>query len=488
MGINDIARFISTFLSIVLTLVILYVIISTIRSNNSQQEMFGGENKEAYTYEEDPLIQRFIEKKNKKTKKKKNRKYQYEKYDVPMTFKNVEENDLDDSKIGYKDLIRKVEDDGFIREYKDAITRSLEYKVPLYKEKLDSINEELKVAKEKQEKQGIQGKLMVDSATSRLLRMSTMLNVALNEISHRMREITCKQIKKNLRDAIYDEDKGMASLVGREDIKDFLCTQLYSFCKNPNIFIKNFQNIRIYGNSGVGKTKLGETIGFVYSKSGILLSNKFKIVTNSDFISSYVGETAVMTRELLFESLEGVLFIDEAYEMAPPAGMLGIGVTSNHKGEAITEMINFTDKNVGLGVIIVAGYEKDMEERFMTSNQGMERRFPYLFKLPNYSSKQLTDILMKFLEDSVDNDMDIVFTDSDASVLYTILSSLVDKYPNIFPRQAGDMKNLSTNICKQIYASEGIHWINGNPRNNSILLTKGINSYLSSRGLTISYQ
>ena len=177
-------------------------------------------------------------------------------------------------------------------------------------------------------------------------------------------------------------------------------------------------------------------------------------------------------------------FIDEAYELAPSTSVFG--KTADHGGEAITEMINFIDKNIGLGVIIAAGYEDEMEERFMKSNQGMARRFPHVFRLDNYNTKQLADILLKFLEDSLDDEIEI--TDGDASVLYTILHNLLKYDLNLFPKQAGDMLILSGFISKQIYASNKYKWDNGNPKNNSAILTTGINTYLNSHNIQVAYE
>jgi hypothetical protein len=158
-------------------------------------------------------------------------------------------------------------------------------------------------------------------------------------------------------------------------------------------------------------------------------------------------------------------------------------------------MINFVDKNPGLGIIIAAGYEHEMETRFMAANQGMNRRFPNLFKLSDYDARQLTNILLSFLEDELDasegsNKNRIELSDGDASVLYTIINYLMTthKEHKVFSKQAGDMKNLANIISKTVYGHKSLHWTNGDTRTNSSLLTIGVNRYLASRGLSIKYE
>jgi len=290
--------------------------------------------------------------------------------------------------------------------------------------------------------------------------------------------------------AIYSDDHCLESLIGRTEVKDYLALQLFSFGENPSTFSQSFNNVLIYGKSGTGKTEQAKVMGNFYSQSGMFVRNQLRVVTKSEFTSSYVAESGPMTRELLYSCLDGVCFIDEAYELGPDTSMLG---RTNHSSEAITEMINFLDKHEGMSVVIAAGYEEDMEARFIGSNQGMARRFPNRFNLSDYDSRQLTNILLSFLETKLIapnyKDEDIVLGDGDASVLYTIIDYLVQKHPSkqLFDKQAGDLSNLAGMIARTVYGHRTLRWRNGDTRNNSNLLTLGVNKYLSSKGFSIKY-
>lgn len=427
---------------------------------------------------EDPKVNYILNSKKKQTKKR--IKYMLQKFPVDIKLNN---NPSTTSVLfNYNKLIDTIEDPIFLSKYKHSILESLRYKYDIYITKYEEVTKELNESLEKKGT-GPLSNLLLDTATTRLERIKIMIEQILREIPEKISSINITNIKQDLKDAIYNEESGLVSLIGRDDIKDFIALLIFSFSKNPYIFLKNFQNILLFGGSGVGKTKTADTIGFVLQKSWILLRRKFKHATKQEFTSSYVNESAQITRELLFSTLEGILFIDEAYELGNDKNVFGRSM--DHGNEAITEMVNFIDKNIGLGVIIAAGYEKDMQERFLNSNEGMPRRFPNIFKLDNYDANQLTDILLSFLNESLDNN--IILTNNDASVIYTIINFLLSKYPNVFPKQAGDMKNLSAVISKVIYGCDKYSWENDNTKNNSILLTIGINNYLASQGLSISY-
>ena len=198
------------------------------------------------------------------------------------------------------------------------------------------------------------------------------------------------------------------------------------------------------GSSGVGKTALAKVIGYTFSRSGILTTQKVKIVTRSDLIGRYIGQTAPKTRQILMETLEGVLFIDEAYEIHKLDSPRDFG------SEAITEIVNFLDKYLGCNVVIVAGYEDKMKERFFTANQGLNRRFPVQMTLSNYNPVELTSILISFLYQS-----DIEVNKEIADYIYSKVKRLDAK---ALKNQAGSILSLSTIMIKCIHTSYGVKW------------------------------
>jgi DNA replication protein DnaC len=382
-----------------------------------------------------------------------------------------------DNGVKYEDFVKLIQDSDFIKGYKNALEYTFDYKEGIYKKKLKEVENDLITYKE--DSNAIIGTHNTNRDKLKLSK-NELLNI-LSTIESRKKNLSTDKIKNNFKLMIYHNKNGFNSLVGREEIKDNICSQIYAFSKNPKYFFTNFQNFIFYGNSGVGKTKLAETLAYIYCKSGILMREKYRCITTQELKSPYINESAKLTREILWSTLEGLLFIDEAYDWVPEK-TFGFSTKADHGEESLTEAINFLDKNIGLSIVCMAGYHDKMQ-RVLENNQGMFRRFPNQIILSDYNAKQLTELLIKFIENT---DEDITFNNHDASALYTLIDYVYKKKKEVFDKQAGSMLNLSSAILKSIYTSTLYKWSNTNGDNNIYLMTKGINNYLKSYGLYVS--
>ena len=196
-------------------------------------------------------------------------------------------------------------------------------------------------------------------------------------------------------------------------------------------------------------------------------------------MGQYIGHTAPRTRSILLETLEGVLFIDEAYQLTPGNPM---DFTKDFGSEAITEIVNFLDKYVGMSTVILAGYENLMREKFFPSNEGLWRRFPIRVHLGNYSVCELVDILVHFIENKSD-----ITVDADlGNWLFSVVSYLSEEFTDkAFPNQAGDMLNLGSSIVASVNSSYAITWEPNDIQHNIPILTCGLNEYLQLKDLEI---
>lgn len=304
----------------------------------------------------------------------------------------------------------------------------------------------------------------------------SVLEDTIKEIDCLLREIVVKMSKvdrASVEKAMKEVMREISDLVGRDDVKDFLALQIYSFSRNPRTFLSNFQHMIIMGPSGIGKTRLANAIGKIYSKCGILVRDTVYQATKTSFTTAYVDESAKMTKKLLLANLEGVVFIDEAYDLA---GRKMMGMSADHGEEAITEMINFIDKMIGMNIIICSGYEKDMRERFMKANEGIPRRFPHQFVLSPYKEDQLTSILIKSL---MNNCRDIKVGRNERDLMYSLVKKLNDK--DVFTKQGGDMLNLAESIGRMAYGIPGCSWESDYEK----IITGGFNDYLKYRGMSV---
>ena len=86
------------------------------------------------------------------------------------------------------------------------------------------------------------------------------------------------------------------------------------------------------------------------------------------------------------KAVGGVLFIDEAYALAQ-AGANDFG------GEAIDTLVKLMEDHRENLVVIVAGYTEEMKH-FLKSNTGLVSRFNRFIPFPDYSTEELTEILI----------------------------------------------------------------------------------------------
>lgn len=141
------------------------------------------------------------------------------------------------------------------------------------------------------------------------------------------------------------------------------------------------------GNPGTGKTTVARIIGKIFSALGLLSKGHLTEVDRSGLVAGYVGQTAIKTQEVIQKALGGVLFIDEAYTLAPENADKDFGQ------EAIDTILKAMEDHRDDFVVIVAGYASLMP-RFIDSNPGLKSRFnKYLF-FEDYNGAQLYEIFL----------------------------------------------------------------------------------------------
>jgi chromosomal replication initiation ATPase DnaA len=145
----------------------------------------------------------------------------------------------------------------------------------------------------------------------------------------------------------------------------------------------------IYGPPGTGKTEVAQLIGAIFSRMGVLRKTRFKKVTRSDLIAGYLGQTAIKTADVIKECLGGVLFIDEAYALG------NAEKRDSFSKECIDTLCEALSEHKSNLMVIVAGYEKDLNECFFGCNPGLNSRFTWRYKIDDYTPVQLSKIYEK---------------------------------------------------------------------------------------------
>ena len=188
---------------------------------------------------------------------------------------------------------------------------------------------------------------------------------------------------------IRSELENLNNMIGMEVVKTSIMQQMIYFIQELHISSdpskNDYKHTILMGPPGTGKTEIAKIIGNMYAKLGILKKNVFKKVTRSDLVAGYLGQTAIKTKKVIDECLGGVLFIDEAYA-------LGEDSFSKECMDTLCEALSDHKDDL---MVIIAGYENELNETFLKINSGMNSRFIWRFAIESYSPKELMAIFEK---------------------------------------------------------------------------------------------
>jgi SpoVK/Ycf46/Vps4 family AAA+-type ATPase len=177
------------------------------------------------------------------------------------------------------------------------------------------------------------------------------------------------------------------------------------------------------GNPGTGKTTVARILADIFKAMGLLPKGQLVEVDRAGLVAEYVGHTAPKTHKAIDESMGGVLFIDEAYTLAPKGSGTDFGM------EAINTLLKRMEDDRGKFIVITAGYKNEMDN-FINSNPGLQSRFTKYITFEDYTADEMKEIFKSMVK---------------------------SKNMNLSP----DCESILANMFFQIYQSRGTNFANG---------------------------
>jgi stage V sporulation protein K len=220
--------------------------------------------------------------------------------------------------------------------------------------------------------------------------------------------------------------KKLNNLVGMDTLKKDITNQILFYCQRLNT--NEMMHTCLMGPPGVGKTTLGKILAELYCSLGFLETDNFKVVTSADLIAGYTGQTALKTRKVLNNSLGGVLFLDEAYSIGTGSEDLG------YSKECADTINAFLTEHTSNFIMIISGYQQELDRYFFSLNPGLKRRFPWIYTIEKYTTNSLCEIFFYQVTES-NWDFEDTFD-------FMALSEIFSENASVFENNGGDTQIL----------------------------------------------
>ena len=202
---------------------------------------------------------------------------------------------------------------------------------------------------------------------------------------------------------------------------------------------KMSMHIILTGNPGTGKTTIARKLGEILASIGYLDNGHVVEVDRAKMVSPYQGETPKVVDRLCDKAMGGILFVDEAYTLAPVSQA---GDRDNQGAQALEKLMKRMEDDRGKFVVIAAGYRTEMENLFRI-NPGFRSRFNYFLNIEDYSPDELYQIMLVFAKAKK-----YIFSSQAEALTKKMIQEMYDSRGKDFAN-GRTMRSLFDQICKK---------------------------------------
>lgn len=154
------------------------------------------------------------------------------------------------------------------------------------------------------------------------------------------------------------------------------------------------------GNPGTGKNTVARAIQRMLLATKVVKGNVFYEIKAASLTAGFVGQTKDHVASEVEKAAGGVLFVDEAHELANTSGPKAVP-RDQFSGEAFNGLMHAMgdEGTKAKCAMIFAGYPAEMEKFARDLNPGFQRRITGgVFTLPDFDAKGLNAVLKSQME------------------------------------------------------------------------------------------
>ena len=248
--------------------------------------------------------------------------------------------------------------------------------------------------------------------------------------------------ERSLEEILGDLDK----YIGMDEVKQAVREIAYSVQNNIQRAERGLgeqekmsMHIILTGNPGTGKTTIARKLGEILAAIGYLDSGHVVEVDRAKMVSPYQGETPKVVDRLCDKAMGGILFVDEAYTLAPVSQA---GDRDNQGAQALEKLMKRMEDDRGKFVVIAAGYRTEMDNLFRI-NPGFRSRFNYFLNIDDYTPEQLFQIMLLFAHEKK-----YIFSPQAEAKARKCISVMYETRDKTFAN-GRSMRSLFDQICKK---------------------------------------